>query len=49
MREGHPPIHYLVGTPRGQLSKLEKAFLQLPWEQVRDCVDVKLLEQEGEL
>ena len=42
MREARPPIYYLVGTPRGRLNKLEQAFLQLPWEQVRDAVDVKL-------
>jgi hypothetical protein len=35
--------------PRGRLSKLEHAFLPLPWEQVRDSVEVKLLEQAGEL
>ena len=49
MREADPPIHYLVGTPKGRLSKLEQAFLQLPWETVRDAVEVKLLDQEGEL
>jgi hypothetical protein len=49
MREAHPPICYLVGTPRGRLNKLEQAFLRLPWEQVRDAVDVKLLDQAGEL
>ena len=32
MREATPPIAYLVGTPRGRLSQLEKAFLELPWE-----------------
>ena len=49
MRESAPPVHYLVGTPRGHLSKLEKAFLKLSWEKVRDSVNVKLLKQEGEL
>jgi len=49
MRTAETPIHYLVGTPRGRLSKLEKAFLTLPWEQVRDSVEVKLIEQAGEL
>src|SRR3546814_17688796 len=24
MRAGDPPVHYLVGTPKGRLSKLEK-------------------------
>jgi hypothetical protein len=49
MRAAQMPIHYLVGTPKGRLSKLEKAFLKLPWEQVRESVEVKLIEQAGEL
>lgn len=49
MRAAEPPIHYLVGTPKGRLSQLEKSFLSLPWEQARASVDVKLLEQAGEL
>jgi hypothetical protein len=48
MRESTPPVHYLVGTPKGRLTKLEKAFLGKPWEQVRDAVEVKLLAQDGE-
>jgi hypothetical protein len=49
MRAAKSPIHYLVGTPKGRLSQLEKAFLARPWEAVRQSVQVKLLEQEGEL
>jgi len=49
MRESSPPIHYLVGTPKGRLTKLEKRFLTQPWEAVRREVHVKLLEQDGEL
>ena len=49
MRAAETPIYYLVGTPKGRLTKLEKEFLKLPWEQVRDAVEVKLLDQEGEL
>ena len=49
MRSSEQPIHYLVGTPKGRLSKMEKAFLSRPWAQVRDGVDVKLLEKEGEV
>ena len=48
MRESTPAVHYLVGTPKGRLTKLEKAFLSMPWEQVRDEVEVKLLAQDGE-
>jgi len=43
------PVSYLVGTPKGRLSVLEKAFLSQPWEQVREALEVKLLEREGEL
>lgn len=43
------PVSYLVGTPRGRLSALEQAFLERPWENVREAVQVKLLEHDGEL
>jgi transposase len=49
MREADPPVAYLVGTPRGRLSKLERPFLEVPWAQVKESVEVKLLAQEGEL
>ncbi len=49
MRAADPPIHYLVGTPKGRLGQLEQAFLAAPWEEVRQSVQVKLLEKEGEI
>jgi hypothetical protein len=49
MRAAETPIQYLVGTPRGRLGQLEKNFLTKPWAQVRDAVQVKLVEQDGEL
>ncbi|MGF1614864.1 MAG: IS1634 family transposase [Gammaproteobacteria bacterium] len=49
MRAAETPMYYLVGTPKGRLSKLEKDFLKLPWEAVREAVEVKLLDQEGKL
>jgi hypothetical protein len=49
MRQADPPISYLVGTPKGRLSKLEKALLTLPWQAVREGVEVKLLPHEQEL
>ena len=42
-------IHYLVGTPKGRINKHEKQWLTLPWQQVRDSVQVKLYEHEQEL
>jgi hypothetical protein len=49
MRGAPSPVGYLVGTPRGRLSKLEKQFLPLPWAKVKEAVEVKLLAREGEL
>jgi transposase len=49
MKTSTPVVSYLVGTPRGRLSKLEKAFLALPWEKAQESVEVKLLPQPGEL
>jgi transposase len=49
MRAADPPVFYLVGTPKGRLTKLEKALVMLPWQAVRSGVDVKLLAQEQEL
>ena len=49
MRAADPPVSYLVGTPKGRLSKLEKRLVTLPWHAVREGVDVKLLPQDQEL
>jgi transposase len=49
MRAADPPVSYLVGTPKGRLSKLEKRLVTLPWQAVREGVDVKLLPQDQEL
>jgi transposase len=38
-----------VGTPRGRVNKYEKQWLELPWQKVRDSVEVKLFSQDGEL
>ena len=49
MRQSDPPVHYLVGTPKGRLTRLERSFLTKPWAEAREAVQVKLLEQDGEL
>ncbi len=49
MRASDPPVHYLVGTPKGRLTRLEQALLELPWQAARPGVQVKLLPQDGEL
>ena len=40
---------YLVGTPKGRLTKLEQAFLNRPWAKVRDGVQVKRLATEEDV
>jgi transposase len=42
-------VSYLVGTPKGRLTRLEKSFLNLPWEKVQGAVEVKLVDQDGEM
>jgi hypothetical protein len=49
MRASDPPVHYLVGTPKGRLTRLEEALLEKPWHIARPEVRVKLLAQDGEL
>jgi len=49
MGQSQPPIHYLVGTPKGSLRRYEKELLPLPWQAVRPGVEVKLLKKEKEL
>lgn len=48
MRRSDPPVGYLVGTPKGRLSKLEAALTELPWQQVRPGITVKLLPHQSE-
>jgi transposase len=49
MRASDPPVHYLVGTPKGRLNRLEKQLIDKPWREAREGVQVKLLTDEGEL
>ena len=48
MRASEPPVSYLVGTPKGKLSDLEKKLAERGWKQARTNVRVKLLPHEGE-
>jgi hypothetical protein len=48
MRQSDPPVRYLVGTPKGRLTRLEKLLLDKPWQEARKGVQVKLLPQDGE-
>ena len=49
MRQAAPPVSYLVGTPKGRLTRMEQALIGQPWQAVRPGVDVKLLSEEQEL
>jgi transposase len=49
MREPERQTFYLVGTPKSRINQHEKKWLDLPWQKVRDSVEVKLYEHEGEL
>jgi transposase len=49
MRGSDPPVQYLVGTPKGRLSRLEKQLLAKPWQEARTGVSVKLLAEGNEL
>src|SRR5580658_160199 len=49
MRTSEREIYYLVGTPRSKVREYEKKWLDLPWQKVRESVEVKLFSQAGEL
>jgi len=50
-RDAGPGAHglLLVGTSKSKIKRHEKKWLDLPWQKVRDSVEVKLFEQDGEL
>jgi hypothetical protein len=49
MRDPQREVFYLVGTPRGKIQQYEKQWLELPWQKVRESVEVKLFAADGEL
>jgi transposase len=49
MRSPERQTFYLVGTPKSKISQHEKQWLDLPWQKVRDSVEVKLFTHENEL
>jgi len=49
MRAQDPPVQYLVGTPKGRLSRYEKELLEKEWQEVRPGVRVKLQPEDKEL
>jgi len=49
MRASDPPVSYLVGTPKSKLRAMHQAFVDQPWQKVRESVEVKLMTQEDEV
>ena len=49
MRAADPPVSYLVGMPKGRLTRLQKHLVDKPWQEARPGIQVKLLPQDGEL
>jgi len=49
MRQVDPSVQYLVGTPKGRLTRLERDLSAKPWQEACPGVQVKLLPQDGEL
>lgn len=49
LRAADAGVRYLVGTPKGRLTRYEAALAERPWQEVRPQLRVKLLPQEGEL
>jgi hypothetical protein len=49
LRANDTNVRYLVGTPKGRLTRYEAALAEKPWQKVRAGLRVKLLPEEGEL
>ena len=43
MRQSDPPVSYLVGTPRARWDQFKAELEKVPWQKLRDTVEVKLL------
>jgi transposase len=49
MRTSRQETFYLVGTSRAKVKQYEHKWLELPWQKVRESVEVKLFAQGGEV
>jgi len=49
LRTADSGVRYLVGTPKGRLTRYEAALAERPWHVVRPQLRVKLLPEDGEL
>ena len=49
MRQSNPPVSYLVGTPRARWDQFKEKFEKVPWQKLRETIEVKLLAQDQEV
>jgi len=49
MRQSDPPVGYLVGTPRARWDQFQAQWENVPWQKLRDTIEVKLLAQGQEV
>jgi hypothetical protein len=49
MRASDPPVSYLVGTPKGRLTRPEKQLVYKPWRKAGDSVEIRFLKQGDDL
>jgi hypothetical protein len=49
LRREDSGVRYLVGTPRGRLTRFEVELTGLPWREVHEKLRVKLLPRDGEV
>ena len=49
LRADDSTVRYLVGTPKGRLTRFEAALAEQPWREVRPQLRVKLLPCDGEV
>lgn len=49
LRALDPKVHYLVGTPRARVRQTRDQWKEVPWQKIRDEVEVKLFAEEKEL
>jgi hypothetical protein len=49
MRGSTPPVHYLDGTPKARLNRMEAALAERPWVEARGQLRVKRVPEDGEM
>jgi hypothetical protein len=49
LRQSDPPVAYLVGTPRARWDQFKDQLEKVPWQPLRETVDVKLLSHGQEV